>query len=242
MYSTKEIASLVNIHPNTVRIYEDWRYISPVPRSGNGYRVFSDLHLFQLQIARAAFHCEIIQGRSREKARVVVEASGKRDFKLALQLAHDYLTHLEQEYRQALEAIQLVEQWLSGMEPLSNQKYLRSEVTQILDLSPEIIRNWERNGLLTVPRLPNGYRIYTEREFNRMKIIRTLRAAHYSMNAILRLMNTAERSKELRIKEILDTPGEFEDIVTVTDRLIYSLEEAILKAKEVIQLLESRNQ
>ncbi|WP_339315223.1 MerR family transcriptional regulator [Paenibacillus sp. FSL R10-2734] len=241
MYSTKEIASLVNVHPNTVRIYEEWKYISLVPRTDNGYRVFSELHLFQLQIARTAFHCEIIQGHSRAKARAVVEASGKKDFKLAFKLAHDYLAHLEQEYQRALEAIQLVEQWLSGNESLSNQTYTRSEVTQLLNLSSEILRNWERNGLLTVPRLPNGYRMYTERELNRMKIIRSLRAAHYSMSAILRLFNTAERSKELNIKVILDTPGEYEDIVTVTDRLIHSLEEAIQKAKEVIQLLESKN-
>jgi DNA-binding transcriptional MerR regulator len=124
---------------------------------------------------------------------------------------------------------------------LSNQTYTRIEVTQLLNLSPEILRNWERTGLLTVPRLPNGYRMYTERELNRMKIIRTLRAAHYSMSAILRLLNTAGQFKELSIKEILDTPGEYEDIVTVTDRLIYSLEEAIDKAKEVIQMLESKN-
>ncbi|AIQ35729.1 MerR family transcriptional regulator [Paenibacillus sp. FSL R5-0345] len=241
MYSTKEIASLVNVHPNTVRIYEEWKYISPVPRADNGYRLFSELHLFQLQVARTAFHCEIIQGHSRAKARAIAEASGKGDFKLAFKLAQVYLAHLEQEYRLALEAIQLVEQWLSGNESLSNQTYNRNEVTQLLELTPEILRNWERNGLITVPRLPNGYRFYTERELNRMKIIRTLRAAHYSMNAILRLINTAEQSKELSIKEILDTPGEFEDIVTVTDRLIYSLEEAIQKAKEVIQLLETKN-
>ncbi|KTD86019.1 MerR family transcriptional regulator [Paenibacillus etheri] len=241
MYSTKEIASLVNVHPNTVRIYEEWKYISPVPRAVNGYRVFSELHLFQLQIVRTAFHCEIIQGHSRAKARAIAEASGKRDFKRAFELAHNYLAHLEQEYQLALEAVLLVEQWLSGKESLPNQTYTRIEITQLLNLSPEILRNWERNGLLTVPRLPNNYRIYTEQELNRMKIIRTLRAAHYSMSAILRLLNSAGQLKELSIKEILDTPGEYEDIVTVTDRLIYSLEEAIDKAKEVIQMLESKN-
>ncbi|MNE87008.1 hypothetical protein D3C80_1841540 [compost metagenome] len=90
---------------------------------------------------------------------------------------------------------------------------------------------------MTVPRLPNGYRRYTEKEMNRMKIIRSLRHAHYSMSAILRLLNTTEKSTELNVKQVLDTPAEYEDIVTVTDRLIHSLEDAIWSAREVIRLL-----
>ncbi|MNN44812.1 HTH-type transcriptional regulator CueR [compost metagenome] len=137
-----------------------------------------------------------------------------------------------------MEVIELVEKWLDGRETLiSTKDYTRNEAAQLLEVSSEIIRNWERNGLLTVPRLPNGYRRYTEKEINRMKIIRSLRHAHYSMSAILRLLNTAEKSKELNVKQVLDTPTEYEDIVTVTDRLIHSLEEAIQSAHEVIRLL-----
>ncbi|MNO44272.1 HTH-type transcriptional regulator ZntR [compost metagenome] len=238
MYQTTEIASKAGIHPNTVRIYEEWGYISPVPRASNGYRIYSDLHLFQLQVARVAFRCEIVQGQIREKARAVVEANGREDFKTALKLAEDYLAHLEKEQLRALEAIELVEKWLGGKDILiSTRNYTRNEAAQLLEVSSEIIRNWERNGLLTVPRLPNGYRRYTEREINRMKIIRSLRQAHYSMSAILRLLNTAEESKDLNVKQVLDTPSECEDIVTVTDRLIHSLEEAIQSARELLRLL-----
>ncbi|MNI41148.1 HTH-type transcriptional regulator CueR [compost metagenome] len=238
MYQTTEIASKAGIHPNTVRIYEEWGYISPVPRADNGYRIYSDLHLFQLQVARTAFRCEIVQGQIREKARAIVQASGREDFRTAIKLAEDYLTHLEKEHIRALEAIELVEKWLDGKDsPISAETYTRNEVAQLLEVSNEIIRNWERNGLLTVPRLPNGYRRYTEKEMNRMKIIRSLRHAHYSMSAILRLLNTAEKSKELNVKQVLDTPAEYEDIVTVTDRLIHSLEDAIWSAREVIRLL-----
>ncbi|SDE62640.1 DNA-binding transcriptional regulator, MerR family [Fontibacillus panacisegetis] len=238
MYQTTEIASKAGIHPNTVRIYEEWGYISPVPRADNGYRIYSDLHLFQLLVARTAFRCEIVQGQIREKARAIVQASGREDFRTAIKLAEDYLTHLEKEHIRALEAIELVEKWLDGKDSLiSAETYTRNEVAQLLEVSNEIIRNWERNGLLTVPRLPNGYRRYTEKEMNRMKIIRSLRHAHYSMSAILRLLNTTEKSTELNVKQVLDTPAEYEDIVTVTDRLIHSLEDAIWSAREVIRLL-----
>lgn len=238
MYRTTEIAKQANVHPNTVRIYEDWGYISPAPREDNGYRIFSDIHLFQLLVARTAFRCEIVQGHIRAKARAIVEASGKENFSLALELAEQYLTHLEQEYGRALEAIELVEKWLNGTESWSeDQTYTRKEAAKILDISSEVVRNWERNHLMTVPRLDNGHRVYTEKEINRMKIIRTLRAAHYSTSAILRLMNQAEKSKELNVKSVLNTPGKYEDIITVTDRLTHSLEEAIQNAQEVIQLL-----
>lgn len=242
MYRTTEIAKLVNVHPNTVRIYEKWGYISPVPRAGNGYRIFSEIHLFQLQVARTVFQCEIVQGHIRAKARAIVEASGKEDFRLALELARDYLGHLEREYSRALEAIELVEAWLGGRESSSNQRYTRKEVAEILDISSEVVRNWERNGLITVSRLSNGYRLYTEKEVNRMKIIRTLRAAHYSISAILRLLNRAEQSKELNVRDVLDTPGKYEDIISVTDILTTSLEEAIRNAQAVIQLLRSYEQ
>jgi DNA-binding transcriptional MerR regulator len=239
MYTTKEIAACVGVHPNTVRVYEEWRYISSVPRSENGYRIYSDLHLFQLKIIRIAFRCEIVQGLIRAKARVIIEASGREDFTQALEYAESYLSHLEKEYNRALEAIELSEKWMGGIKSTSVETYTRNEVARVLDLSPEVVRNWERNGLITVPRLSNGSRAYTENEITRLKIIRTLRTAHYSMSAILRLMNTAEemRGSDINIKKVLETPVDHEDIISVTDRLTYSLEEAMESAKELILLL-----
>ncbi|CQR51571.1 MerR family transcriptional regulator [Paenibacillus riograndensis] len=242
MYRTKEIAAMVGVHPNTVRIYEEWGYISAVPRGVNGYRMYSDLHLFQLKIARTAFRCEIVQGLIRAKARAIVEASGKADFTQALEYAHAYLSHLEKEYSRALEAIELSEQWVCGIKATPAQTYTRKETALVLDLSTEVVRNWERNGLITVHRLSNGSRVYTENEIKRLKMIRTLRTAHYSISAILRLMNQAEHMRwtNLNIKEVLNTPEEHEDIISVTDRLVYSLEQAIESAKELISMLRER--
>ena len=35
---THQIATFTDVHPNTVRLYEEWHCISPVPRCVNGYR------------------------------------------------------------------------------------------------------------------------------------------------------------------------------------------------------------
>ena len=45
-YKTSEVAKIIGIHPNTVRMYEDLKLISKPIRKDNGYRVFKDLHIY----------------------------------------------------------------------------------------------------------------------------------------------------------------------------------------------------
>ena len=65
-YSTSDVAKLIGIHPNTVRLYEDLGLITRPERKTNGYRVFTDYHLIQFRIARLAFQVEVLQN-SEEK-------------------------------------------------------------------------------------------------------------------------------------------------------------------------------
>lgn len=237
MYKTKEIAQLVNVHPNTVRIYEKWGFISPVPRQVNGYRIYSDVHLFQLKVARTLFQCEIVQGNIRKRARDIVYACGKEDFLLAKKLTEDYLTHLQREYEHSLAAIEVVERWLKQEPMKRTQVYSRKEIAKLLAITPEALRNWERNGLIQVPREANGYRVYGEPELEQLKVIRSLRSSHYSINAILRLLTQIEQPRP-DVFRILNTPMAQEDIVTVTDRLGKSLLEAIDGTKETLVLID----
>ncbi|WP_225230349.1 MerR family transcriptional regulator [Cytobacillus stercorigallinarum] len=80
VYLTKEIADSMGVHPNTMRVYEEWGYLSPAPRAVNGYRQYDEIHLFQLKIARLAFRCEIIQGNIRNSAREVVRKVVRNNF------------------------------------------------------------------------------------------------------------------------------------------------------------------
>ncbi len=54
-YRTTDLARFVGVHPNTVRFYERFGFISPAPRAANGYRVFGERHLYQLRIYRCVF-------------------------------------------------------------------------------------------------------------------------------------------------------------------------------------------
>lgn len=240
MYRTKEIAARVGVHPNTVRIYEEWGFISPVPRQANGYRIYSDVHLFQLKIARILFRCEIVQGDIRARARAIVYTCGKEEFAKAKTMTLEYLTHLQNEHKHALSAAEVVEKWLHGPKSASAsiaRTYSRKEAADILNVTAEALRNWERNGLIAVPRSDSGYRVYGEREMEQLRVIRSLRSAHYSLSAILRLLKRIEEPHS-NVIEILNTPRDEEDIVYVTDRLIASLQEAMAGARAAIDLYE----
>jgi GntR family transcriptional regulator/MocR family aminotransferase len=51
---TSDIAKAVGVHPNTVRLYEEWGFLPPIPRSPSGYRQFTQAHLDQMRLARTA--------------------------------------------------------------------------------------------------------------------------------------------------------------------------------------------
>lgn len=80
---------------------------------------------------------------------------------------------------------------------------------------------------------------------NRLKIIRSLRCANYSLSAILRMLNKLEsgmHKSENDMLNFLNMPEDEESIISVCDRLTDSLEKAINNAQEVILLLKEIKQ
>ncbi|MNI75188.1 hypothetical protein D3C73_1313180 [compost metagenome] len=76
-----------------------------------------------------------------------------------------------------------------------------------------------------------------------LKIIRSLRCANYSLSAILRMLNVLDRNPEADIRKVIDTPKEDEDIISVCDKLLTSLNFAEKNAKiMLIQLDKMKKQ
>ena len=236
-YTTAEVAKIIGIHPNTVRMYEQWGLIPLAERKPNGYRVFTDFHIEQLKLARIVFQIEVLQNGLRKKAVEIVKLSAKRDFDKALSLAQEYRSQIQREQKNAEESIGIAKQILSG--PLIEQPLLfkRKDVSDYLDLSTETLRNWERNGLLQVKRKQNGYRAYTNADLKRLKMIRTLRLANYSLESILRMLNALESNPQVNMKQALNTPSADADVVSVCDRLIISLQSAEKNAEKMVRIL-----
>ena len=237
-YKTAEVAAIAGIHPNTVRLYEELGFIPKPERRENGYRIFTELHIRQIQLARTAFQIEILQNGLRRKIVEMVKVSAKGDFEKAVSLTEEYLEQLRREQSNAREAIQIVKQILSDTEEKSSLTMKRKEVSSDLGITMDTLRNWEMNGLLTVKRKENGYRIYTDSDIRRLKIIRSLRCANYSLESILRLLGQISENRDVDMEAVLNTPKQSDDIISVCDRLIVSLSEAEKNALQILNILE----
>ena len=236
-YSTNQIAKIIGIHPNTVRMYEEWGLIPLAERKSNGYRIFTDFHIEQLRLARIAFQIEVLQNGLRKKVVEAIKLSATGDFDKALMFAEEYRKQIQREQRNAEEAIGIATHILSGKSAERTLILKRKEVSDYLDISMDTLRNWERNGLLLVNRKQNGYRAYTSDDIERLKMIRTLRLANYSLEAILRMLNALENNPKVDMKQVLNTPRADADIVSVCDRLIVSLKYAEENAEKMIHIL-----
>lgn len=237
-YKTAEVAAMTGIHPNTVRLYEKWELIPSASRQKNGYRIFTDFHIRQIQLARIAFRIELVQNGLRGKIVEMVKASAAHDFDKAIALTHEYLAQLERERCNAEEAVEIVQRILSKTEEDTVFAMKRKEVSEYLGISMDTLRNWEMNGLLTVRRRQNGYRIYTDRDIKKLKIIRSLRSANYSLEAILRLLQQLSENPGTDIQTALNSPAQSDTIISVCDRLISSVQAAEENAHELLDMLQ----
>ncbi|PKM55000.1 MerR family transcriptional regulator [Petrocella atlantisensis] len=233
-YTTSEVAHIIGIHPNTVRLYETLELIPKVKRKKNGYRTFTDFHIEQFKLARTAFQVEVLQNGLRKQMISVIKASASGCFDDAILLTQDYITSIQKEIEHAYEAAEITQTLLQGKKKIDPITLTRKDVSKKLNITMDTLRNWEMNGLLRVKRKENRYRIYTYEDIERLKIIRTLRCANYSLSAILRMMNALTLDQNISIKEVLNTPDETEDIISVCDRLIISLKDAQKNAEDML--------
>lgn len=244
-YKTAQVAQIFGIHPNTVRMYEDYELIPKAERLPNGYRCFTDFHIAQIRLARTAFQIEILQNGLRKKVIDIVKMSAKKDFHNAITFTKDYIRQIIEEQKHAEEAIRITKQLISGA-PASEEKELtltRMQTAEYLQITTDTLRNWELNGLLTVKRKQNGYRIYTNDDLNQLKIIKSLRCANYSLSAILRMLHIISQNPQANIRAAIDSSSSEDDIITACDNLLTSLNDAKINANKILGLLvEMKNE
>ena len=232
---TSDIAREVGVHVNTVRLYEERGFLSPVQRSASGYRLFTKRHLEQMRLAWLALKWPFPGG-----AKVVldlIKCAVDGDIGMAMELAYEYLANVRIERTRAEAAVEFLERWARGQVMDTTKRMLSiGQAADHLGVTIDQLRNWDRNGLLDVPRDPEtGYRQYSSSEIGRLRVIRMLRQSGYSMMAILRMLRQFDAGEIDQLREALDTPGENEDIATIADRWLSTLAEQEDRAQAIIQ-------
>jgi DNA-binding transcriptional MerR regulator len=244
---TSAVAAAVGAHPNTVRLYEEWGLLPPVERSPSGYRLFTPAHVDHMRLAWTLLHTDYVGRDLRRRARELVISAADGHLRKALDLARQYVSAVQEERAQAEAAVQIVERWAARLgaqsigrrRPAGAERRLRiGEAAQEVNASTDMLRNWERNGLIDVQRNPqNGYRLYTDRDLDRLRVIRVLLRAGYSCMAILRMMLELRRDSPRPLREALDTPHPDDEIVTAADRWLSTLAEHQNQAEAAVDLL-----
>lgn len=237
-YTTKQIAEQFGIHVNTVRFYEEIGFLTKPERLKNGYRIYTDLQLEQCRLVRRAMKAEVLQNGLRKKAVDIVQLCAALDFEAALSAAREYHSMIEREILNAKSAIIAVENILNASSNPGITLWKRHDAAKALQVTSETLRTWERSGLVKIIRSTNGYRVYSAKDMERLNIIRTLRLANYSLSSILRLLSRLDRHEVGSVETILNTPGDNEDIISVCDRLILSLQSTASDAVQLVNMLQ----
>ena len=168
---------------------------------------------------------------------LTLAASG--DYAAANEHAQLLYDLVETERDHAEEAVAVVEAWSRGQRQQASDQQLRiGQAAARLDVTIDELRNWERNGLLTVPRLANGYRIYGQAEIDRLLVIRVLRRARYSTMAILNMLQRLDAGQADHLRDILDsTPIDTSMERYPTDNWLTTLEDIHEAATIICELV-----
>jgi DNA-binding transcriptional MerR regulator len=196
------------------------------------------MHLEQARLADLALRWPYVGDRS--LLIDLVKSAARDDFGGAMELAYQYLARVRVARVYAEVAVEFLERWAAGHElDASPQKLSISQTAQFLNVTVDMLRNWERNGLIAVPRNPaNQYRLYGAAEFERIRVIRMLVQAGFSLMAILRMLQQFDAGHTGNLRAALELPPEesaHEAIDIIGDHWLSSLLDLEQRAQAIIQ-------
>lgn len=238
-YLTSQIAELTKVHPNTVRLYEKWGFLPPIPRTPGGYRIYNDEHLWQMKLARIALPGPYPGGK--KTVYKLVHLAAEKKYKEALCLAKLYLQEAQNELKEANHATKVLETWATKKYYKTKSfQWSRKETARRLNITVDTLRTWERNGLLAVDKNHLGHKIYRPQTIDRLRIIRLLRNARYRISSIYRMFMHFDHGEKSNLTEILNTPEPEVDLANATRRIFQTLPEHTIRAKKLIYYLSRK--
>ncbi|PKL25785.1 MAG: hypothetical protein CVV47_03840 [Spirochaetae bacterium HGW-Spirochaetae-3] len=242
-FRTVDVARAAGVHENTVRLYVEWGFLAEPGRAPNGYRLWTVDHIDQMLFARLAMHGMWPGRRIRESALALVRRAATGDLAGAVADARVHATLVEQEIARAESAAAFLERWAAGNADAAacDEFYGPREAAVAVGATPGQIRNWERNRLVAVPKDPGtGYRVYGPDQVGRLRVVRSLLLAGYSVMAVLRMATELDRGRTTGLKDVLNTPRPGEEALTAFDSWLAALAEQKARAGRLVDMLGSR--
>ncbi len=242
-YKPSELAKLFELHSNTVRLYESIGFISKADRAANGYRQYTEKHILQLKIIRHIFAYPFTNHQIRVQGTKVIKTLAEGNLILGNQEAKAYIECIHKELEKAKSAARLLMNWAEQKKEEDIAKnYTRKELAQLLEVTTETIRNWERNDLIKAyKRGANQEVLFQSEVLERAQIIYMLRQTGHSMSAIYRCMAMYDRGKVEGVQEVLDTLNQ-DELMSAGDCWMRQLKEIKLGAEKIPALIEAIKQ
>lgn len=242
-YRTIDVARAAGVHENTVRLYVEWGYLADPERAPNGYRLWTAAHVDQMIFARLALHGLWPGRRIRESALALVRKAATGDLAGALSDARGHALLVEDEIARAEGAAAFLERWAAGEVAAArdDEWFGPREAAAAVGATTGQIRNWERNRLVAVPKDPaTGRRAYGPEEIGRLRVVRSLLLAGYSVLAVLRMATELDRGRTAGLRDALTVPRPGVEALTAFDRWLSSLAEQRARAARLVAMMEER--
>lgn len=238
-YRIGELSRLTGVKAGTIRFYEKCGFIGPVERTSGNYRVYYERHIFQIRVCRLVFG-GFVNKRLRKESLKVLDASARWDLETYERESAGYLRAVEEDIERTRKAIAICMEQMS-QEQSAKTEYSKSEAAAMVGVTPEAIRNWERNGLLGQYE-PYQRRFYGQVLLNRMYVIRLLLDTGYSMMAVRGFMQEYDGGHPGKAQQLLMSPRESEELRYRSDRYLEALlhlREKALKLREMKAEMEN---
>lgn len=242
-YKPSDIAKMFSVHSNTVRLYEKLGFLSEAPRNENGYRVYTEIHVSQMRICRCIFGYSFSNRRIRKCGRDILFASASQDWTLTREKTIAYINVIEQELTLADETVDIIKEWLSNLpstyETTSDTLlFSRKDLADMLHVTLETIRNWDRNGMIKATQTDEKGRVlYDSLNRDKAKMVYLLLQCSYSMSAIYKALYWGTRGQIDKAIVELETP-DYQEFLSAGDSWRKELKKILHGANQILPILE----
>lgn len=238
-----ELSRITGVKAGTIRFYEKCGFLEPAERLPNRYRVFCTRHIYQVRICRMVFG-GFVNKRLRKLSQGILRAARDWNLENYRDATNSYLEAVEEDIESTKEAITTVTEQLQKkdgcqkFESTENETlYSKKQAAELVGVTPEAIRNWERNGLLGQTEAYQR-RFYSKWALERMYVIRLLLDNGYSMMAVQSFFVELDAGKRQEAKHVLLYPKENENLIYRADRYLETLLRERENARQLCELGE----